>query len=335
VRSRAAKIVMALTVAAATVLAVTLVSNGGSSRNGSQLQNRPAISSFLTAGASKKCLYTATQSGRKVSLPPAKVNTEVRYTAVLRTNLGNIVIGLNSRAPCTVNSFVHLAEAGFFNHTQCHRLITAGIYILQCGDPYATARPRLTCSFSLSTGTPGYEFASENLKGATYPAGIVAMANAGTRTSNGSQFSRLSWLCGEVFPGQAEDSDFFGGRLVRVRCLKSGGDDDAAEPGGHVGGRWLGLRRVPRGAGPVIGHVGGIVAGVGVPAGGDGLAGKLERDGPLDRAGGAVAGLPAADDLAGVFDRDFDGPPGRVSLDHLGGGGGGIGGDQGQVIAGR
>jgi peptidyl-prolyl cis-trans isomerase B (cyclophilin B) len=55
------------------------------------------------------------------------VNTDVRYTAVLRTNLGNIVVGLNSRAPCTVNSFVHLAEAGFFNHTQCHRLITAGI----------------------------------------------------------------------------------------------------------------------------------------------------------------------------------------------------------------
>ena len=187
-RSRAAKIVMALTVAAATVLALTLVSNGGSSRNGSQSQNHPAISSFVTAGASKKCVYTATHSGRRVSLPSAKVNTEVRYTAVLGTNLGNIVIGLNSRAPCTVNSFVHLAEAGFFNHTQCHRLITAGIYILQCGDPYATARTRLTCSFSLSAGTPGYEFASENLKVATYPAGVVAMANAGTRTSNGSQF---------------------------------------------------------------------------------------------------------------------------------------------------
>ena len=182
-RSRAAKIVMALTAAAATILALTLVSNGGS-----QAQDHLAISSFITAGASKKCVYTATHSGRKVSLPPAKVNTDVRYTAVLRTNLGNIAIGLNSRAPCTVNSFVHLAEAGFFNHTQCHRLITAGIYILQCGDPYATARTRLTCSFSLSTGTPGYEFASENLKGATYPAGVVAMANAGTRTSNGSQF---------------------------------------------------------------------------------------------------------------------------------------------------
>jgi peptidyl-prolyl cis-trans isomerase B (cyclophilin B) len=89
----------------------------------------------------------------------------------LHRDPGTIVIGLNSRAPCTVNSFVHLAEAGFFNHTQCHRLITA--------------RTRLTCRFSLSTGTPGYEFASENLKGATYPAGVVAMANAGTRTSNG------------------------------------------------------------------------------------------------------------------------------------------------------
>ena len=60
-RSRAAKIVTACTVAAATVIALTLVSNGGS-----QAQDRPAISTFITAGASKKCVYTATHSGRKV-----------------------------------------------------------------------------------------------------------------------------------------------------------------------------------------------------------------------------------------------------------------------------
>src|SRR5512135_3323407 len=147
--------------------------------------------------------------------------------------------------------------------------------------------------------------------------------------------TRLSSLCSEVFPGQAEDADFFGGRLVRARCLKSGGDDDAAELGAHVGGGRLGFAGVPGGAGPVFGHVGGVVAGGGVPAGGDGLAGELERDGPLDRAGGAVAGLPGAEDLPGVFDRDLDGPSAGVSLDHLGGGGGGIGGDQGQVIPGR
>jgi peptidyl-prolyl cis-trans isomerase B (cyclophilin B) len=40
----------------------------------------------------------------------------------------------------------------------------------------------------LNTGTPGLEFASENLKGATYPAGTVAMSNDGSRNSNGSQF---------------------------------------------------------------------------------------------------------------------------------------------------
>jgi peptidyl-prolyl cis-trans isomerase B (cyclophilin B) len=125
-----------------------------------------------------------------VSLPSARVNTSVRYTAVLRTNLGDIVIGLlDSRAPCTVNSFVHLAEAAFFKNTQCHRLVTAGIYVLQCGDPYATARTKLTCSQSfLSKGTPGYLFASENLKGATYPAGTIAMSNDGAPDSNGSQF---------------------------------------------------------------------------------------------------------------------------------------------------
>ena len=97
---------------------------------------------------------------------------------------------LNSRAPCTVNSFVHLAEAGYYNNTQCHRLLTTDIYILQCGDPYATASTTLTCSSTgnIGTGTPGYEFASENLTGATYPAGTLAMANAGTADSNGSQF---------------------------------------------------------------------------------------------------------------------------------------------------
>jgi len=63
----------------------------------------------------------------------------------------------------------------------------------------------------------------------------------------------------------------------------------------------------------------------GVPADGDGLAGELERDGPLDRAGGAVAGLLGAEDLPGVLDRDLDGLHRRVPLDHLGVGGTGVG----------
>ena len=83
----------------------------------------------------------------------------------------------------------------------------------------------------------------------------------------------------------------------------------------------------------MVGHVGGVVADGGKPAGGDGLAGELERDGSLDRACGA--GLPGTEDLAGVLDRDLGGLPAGIAFDHLRGGRGGIGGDQGQVIAGR
>jgi peptidyl-prolyl cis-trans isomerase B (cyclophilin B) len=137
------------------------------------------------------CTYTpATPVARKVSFPPSTPDYTASYTATLHTNLGNISLDLlNSKATCTVNSFVHLAEAGYFNQTQCHRLVTTSIYVLQCGDPYATSTTKLTCgSTVVGTGTPGYKFASENLTGATYTAGTVAMANEGTATSNGSQF---------------------------------------------------------------------------------------------------------------------------------------------------
>src|SRR5260370_36908770 len=55
--------------------------------------------------------------------------------------------------------------------------------------------------------------------------------------------ARLSWLCGEVFPGQANDAAFFGGRLVRARCLKSGRGEHPAERGGEFGARRRGLAR--------------------------------------------------------------------------------------------
>ena len=107
-----------------------------------------------------------------MTVDPAK-----KYTMTLHTSQGDIVIALNAaKAPHTVNSFTFLAGQRFFDGTHCHRLTTAGIYVLQCGDPTGTG-----------TGGPGYSFGDENLTGATYPAGTVAMANAGPNT-NGSQF---------------------------------------------------------------------------------------------------------------------------------------------------
>jgi hypothetical protein len=103
--------------------------------------------------------------------------------------------------------------------------------------------------------------------------------------------------------------DFFACRLVTARWLKSGGDQDAAELGGHVGGRWLGLAVVPGGTGAAGLHVGGVVPRGGVPGDGDGLAGDLERDGALDGVGSPVAGLAGAEDLLAVFYCDFSQPP--------------------------
>jgi peptidyl-prolyl cis-trans isomerase B (cyclophilin B) len=127
-----------------------------------------------------KCVYIpGGTAARKVSQPPAKPDRKATYVATIATNRGNIVIDLlNKDAPCTVNSFVSLADQKFFNNTPCPRLSnSSGLYILQCGDPTGTG-----------SGGPGYEFASENLTGATYPAGTLAMANAGAPDTNGSQF---------------------------------------------------------------------------------------------------------------------------------------------------
>ena len=152
----------------------------------------PTASATAVAEPAHHCSYTsATPVAKKVSLPPAAPDYTNSYQATINTSQGKITFNLlNNKATCTVNSFVHLAQAGYFDKTQCHRLVTSGIYVLQCGDPYATASAKLTCSSTskVGTGGPGYDFASENLTGAKYPAGTVAMANEGSASTNGSQF---------------------------------------------------------------------------------------------------------------------------------------------------
>lgn len=137
-----------------------------------------ASASPTSSGAATTCSYTPSPpASRKVGLPPAKPDRKASYQATIKTNRGDIVINLlNTKAPCTVNSFVYLASKNYFSNTTCHRLVTTGIFVLQCGDPTGTGQ-----------GGPGYRFADENLSRATYPAATVAMANAGPGT-NGSQF---------------------------------------------------------------------------------------------------------------------------------------------------
>jgi cyclophilin family peptidyl-prolyl cis-trans isomerase len=160
-----------------------LAARSGGSAAASSPSPTPSVSATPTAAVAEPahhCTYTADPpAARKVSFPPATPDYKASYRATIKTNRGNIVIHLlNSKATCTVNSFVHLALQKFFNATPCSRVSNSGgLYLLQCGGPSRKG-----------TGGPGYEFASENLSHATYGKGTVAMANSGTADSNGSQF---------------------------------------------------------------------------------------------------------------------------------------------------
>ena len=166
------------------------------------------------------CTYNVSGTpARKAGLPPSKPDFRAQYQATIRTNRGNIVLDLlNSKATCTVNSFVHLAAKNYFSQTTCHRLTTT---VLQCGDPTGT-----------SGGGPGYQFGDENLSGAKYPAGTVAMANAGPNT-NGSQF----FLVYQNSPGLQPNYTPFGTIVSGLKIIQNvakAGSDNANGPGdGH------------------------------------------------------------------------------------------------------
>jgi peptidyl-prolyl cis-trans isomerase B (cyclophilin B) len=110
--------------------------------------------------------------------PPTQgVSAQGSAVVTLNTSAGDWKFTLDKAlAPCTVNSFVSLAKQGYYDNTPCHRLTTAGIQVLQCGDPTGQGN-----------GGPGYTFKDEIFPELKYGRGILAMANAGPDT-NGSQF---------------------------------------------------------------------------------------------------------------------------------------------------
>jgi cyclophilin family peptidyl-prolyl cis-trans isomerase len=138
--------------------------------------------------------------GMYTEMPPMTIDPSKYYYATIKTDRGDIRVQLFAdRAPQTVNSFVFLANEGYYNDTIFHRVIDG--FMAQAGDPAG-----------MGTGGPGYEFADE-----FYPGGVfdrpylLAMANAGPGT-NGSQFfitfAPTDWLnnmhtvFGEVVEGQ-------------------------------------------------------------------------------------------------------------------------------------
>lgn len=159
-----------------------------------------------------------------VGLPPDPDPTPSTGTVpvTLDTSIGKVVVTLDrASAPCAVQSFLYLAGKGFFDDTTCHRVTTAGIYVLQCGDPTATG-----------LGGPTYQFDDENLDRASYGDGVVAMANAGPGT-NGSQFFVI-YRDSSTLPKNYTVLGRVTSGLDAVRAVGGAGADDANGPGdGH------------------------------------------------------------------------------------------------------
>jgi peptidyl-prolyl cis-trans isomerase B (cyclophilin B) len=101
-----------------------------------------------------------------------------KVTIALHTTRGAITFTLNrAAAPCTVANFVSLVNQRYYDNTPCHRLVTTGYYVLQCGDPTGTG-----------TGGPGYTIPDEISGSEKYTRGVIAMANKGQAHTGGSEF---------------------------------------------------------------------------------------------------------------------------------------------------
>jgi cyclophilin family peptidyl-prolyl cis-trans isomerase len=108
--------------------------------------------------------------------PSGALDTSKTYSATFKTEKGDITVQLFAdRAPRTVENFVTLARAGFYDGTTFHRVI--GGFMAQGGDPTGTG-----------TGGPGYRIPDEVHPDLRHDRpGILSMANAGPNTG-GSQF---------------------------------------------------------------------------------------------------------------------------------------------------
>ena len=139
------------------------------------------------------------------------------------TERGPIRIELAAdKAPLTVANFVNLAQRGYYDGLNFHRVIAD--FMVQGGCPEGSGR-----------GGPGYRFEDETRNGLSHERGVLSMANAGPST-NGSQFFithvACPWLDGKhtVFGKVIEGQDIVDSvkQGDKINSVKIEGDAAAA-----------------------------------------------------------------------------------------------------------
>jgi peptidyl-prolyl cis-trans isomerase B (cyclophilin B) len=188
-----------------------------------------------TSGETTTCEYPSNgqDPAREVEAPAAEAQAEGTVPATITTNFGDIGLTLDAATtPCTVNSFVSLAEQGFYDDTPCPRIGDQGGFgILQCGDPTGTG-----------AGGAGYSFADELSGDETYPAGTLAMANAGPDT-NGSQFF-LVFRDSQFQPNYTVFGTIDEAGLETIKAIAAEGNDASHPAGGGAPNKDVTIEKV-------------------------------------------------------------------------------------------
>ena len=180
--SSSSKAAIAAVIAVAVVVVATLVlvqSLGGSGEDPAVTSAQQTPEEVPTDGTCNTPPALPEEPMQVDEVPPKSLAENAKWTATVHTNCGNIVMELDGKkAPQTVASFISLARGGYWDDSPCHRLVTSGIFVLQCGDPTGTG-----------SGGPGYGYGVENApKDFQYPRGTLAMARTQDPESNGGQF---------------------------------------------------------------------------------------------------------------------------------------------------
>jgi peptidyl-prolyl cis-trans isomerase B (cyclophilin B) len=167
------------------IVAAILISRGGGGSDSS------SSGSSAKVGANG-CKEVEAPEPKEVSLPKPKqtVAEGEELTAVVETSCGTFEIALDTeRAPITTNSFVYLAEEGFYDGLDFHRIVPE--FVIQGGDPQGNG-----------TGGPGYQVVEKPPANLKYTVGTVAMAKGGTDPAgaSGSQFFVVTGPGGESLP---------------------------------------------------------------------------------------------------------------------------------------
>ena len=159
-----------------------------------------------------------TQDSQFNECPPQVTDPESKYIATIETEKGDIKIELYpDKAPTTVNSFVFLAEQGWYDNMTFHRVIKT--HVAQSGDPTGTG-----------FGTPGYVYGLELDPELRFDqAGVVGMANSGP-DANGSQF----FITYNAIPDLDGRFTVFGKVIEGMDVLNKLSDRDTSTGGGNL-----------------------------------------------------------------------------------------------------